>query len=292
MIKIYHVPDYLGGTREAEFIRQGLISNPRVKLVNSKEESDFIFQFYYRAKCKQYYPQDLPPEKTVVIDYSDKVHWLSHVKCFAYFKRSWVVKVQHGSYTTKHPILRDAHLHPLSLAIMDEFIIKEDMERDIVLSCPLRIKKNHNNRTRVLEFLRKMDLQGNIQMGSFNAGRSKRVASPEMEDYFRMLKRSRIVVTCNPTKWEGDHRLWEAFANGALVFVDRMWTPLKHPLVDGVHCIFYDLSDEGLKILDREIVGFLRDTNRAREIAKAGHEFTMKYHRASNRIDEILDIIT
>lgn len=292
MIKIYHVPDYLGGTREAGFIRQGLANNPRVELVNNKEESDFIFQFYYLSRCKQYYPQDLPPEKTVVIDYSDKVHWLSHVKCFAYFKRSWVVKVDHGSYTTKHPILRDVHLHPLALAIMDEFIIEENMERDIVLSCPLRIKKNHLNRTRVLEFLRKMDFQGNIQMGSFNRGKMGKVVSPEMEDYFRMLKRSRIVVTCNPTKWEGDHRTWEAFANGALVFVDRMWTPLKHPLIDGKHCIFYDLSDTGLQELRAVILYYLKHTTEADVIAKAGHEFTMKYHRASNRIDEILDIIT
>jgi len=292
VIKIYHVPDYKGGTREAKLIRQGLVNNLRVELVSSKEESDFIFQFYYRAKCKQYYPQDLPPEKTVVIDYSDKVHWLSHVKCFAYFKRSWVVNVQHGSYTTKHPVLRDAHLHPLALAIMDEFIIKEDMERDIMLSCPLRVKKNHLNRTRVLEFLRKMNLQGNIQMGSFNRGKMGKVVSSEMEDYFKMLKRSRIVVTCNPTKWEGDHRTWEAFANGALVFVDRMWTPLKHPLIDGKHCIFYDLSDIGLQELRVVILYYLKHTTEAEVIAKEGHEFTMKYHRASNRIDEILDIIT
>ena len=292
MIKIYHVPDYRGGTREAKFIRQGLVNNPRIELVDSKEESDFIFQFYYRSKRKQYYPQDLPPKKTVVIDYSDKVYWLSHVKCFAYFKRSWVAIERHEGYTTKAVVPRASHLHPLALAIMDEAIINEDMKRDIALSCPLRVKKNHSNRTRVLEFLKKMDRQGNIQMGPFNRGKMGKVVSPEMKDYFRMLKRSRIVVTCNPTKWEGDHRTWEAFANGALVFVDRMWTPTSHPLVDGEHCIFYDLSDTGLQELRAVILYYLKHTTEAETIAKAGHEFTMKYHRASNRIDEILDVIT
>ena len=99
-------------------------------------------------------------------------------------------------------------------------------------------------------------------------------------------------MTCNPSRWEGDHRTWEAFANGALVFVDRMWTPLTHPLVDGKHCIFYDLSGDGITKLRRKISYFLQETDHAEDIARAGHEFTMKYHRASNRIDEILDVIT
>ena len=290
MIKIYHVPDYRGGTREAQFIKQGLVNNPRIELVDNKEKSDFIFQFYYRAKCKQYYPQDLPPEKTVVIDYSDKVYWLSHVKCFAYFKRSWVAIKWHEGYTTKMVTLRDAHLHPLALAIMDETIIEEDTKRDIALSCSLRVKKNHSNRTRVLEFMKGMNLQGNIQMGGFNRG-GRGDFPQDARDYFRLLKRSRIVVTCNPTKWEGDHRTWEAFANGALVFVDRMWTPLTHPLIDGEHCIFYDLSDIGLQELRAMILYYLKHTTEAEVIARKGHEFTMKYHRASNRIDEILDVI-
>ena len=291
MIKIYHVPDYKGGTREAKFIKQGLVNNSRIELVDSKEESDFIFQFYYRSKYRQYYPQDLPSEKTVLIDYSDKVYWLCHVKCFAYFKRSWVAIKWHEGYTTKMPILRDAHIHPLALAIMDETIIEEDMRRDIALSCSLRMKKNHSNRTRVLEFMKKMDLQGNIQVGGFNRGGRGDFNAPDMRDYFRLLKRSRIVVTCNPTKWEGDHRTWEAFASGALVFVDRMWTPLTHPLIDKKHCIFYDLSDSGLKELRERILYFLEDTDHAEDIAQTGHKFTMKYHRASNRIDEILDVI-
>ena len=100
------------------------------------------------------------------------------------------------------------------------------------------------------------------------------------------------MVTCNPSKWEGDHRIWEAFANGALVFIDRMFTPLVHPLIDKKHCIFYDLSDQGLEELQKRILYFLKETNHADDFAREGHEFTMKYHRATNRIDEILDVIT
>jgi len=179
------------------------------------------------------------------------------------------------------------------MAIIDEFIIKEDMKRDIVVSCTLREgKQKHFNRIKLLNFMRTMDIKGKKQIGEFNGGRMGRWLGHEMMDYFRMLKRSRIVVTCNPSKWEGDHRTWEAFANGALVFVDKIYTPLTHPLVDGEHCIFFDLSDHGLEILRKRILYYLDRTDKAERIARAGHEFTMKYHRASNRIDEILDVIT
>lgn len=293
MIKIYYVPCFGGGTREYRLIKQGLVNNCRIELVDSKEESDFIFLFYYLSKHKEHYPQDFPPEKTIVIDYHDRSRWLSHVKCFAYFKRSWVVMIKNEEgYTTKKPIPRDSHLHPLTMAIMDEFIIKEEMERDITLSCPLRIKPGNPNRQRVLDLMRKMDIPGKTQIGQLNKGSMRAFNDSNMRDYFKLLRRSKIIVTCNPSRWEGDHRTWEAFANGALVFVDRMWTPLVHPLIDGKHCLFYDLSDKGLKILEGQILYALKNTSFTDRIAKAGHEFAMKYHRSSNRIDEILDVIT
>lgn len=292
MIKIYYVPCYRGGTREFRLIKQGLVNNPRVELVDNREESDFIFLFYYIARHKEHYPQDLPPEKTIVIDYHDRPRFRCRVECIAYFKRSWVERVDMEGYAIKKIIPRPPHYHPITMAIMDEFIIKEDMKRDVTLSCSLRIKRWSSNRLRVLKLLKGMNIKGEIQIGEFNTGHMTRFNEPDMREYFRLLKRSRIVVTCNPNKWEGDHRTWEAFASGALVFVDRMWTPMIHPLIDGEHCLFYDLSDEGLKVLEDQILYFMENLTQADAIAKTGHEFTMKYHRTSNRIDEILDVIT
>jgi len=294
MIKIYYVPTYGGGTREYKLIKQGLMNNPRVELVDNIEESDLIFQFYYLARHKEHYPHDLPPEKTVVIDYHDRQYFHCPVECIAYFKRSWVVRVESPDrkYATKKIIPHLPHYHPLTFAIMDEFIISEDIDRNIILSCTLRRKDWHFNRIRILELLGKMDIQGKTQIGELSKGHLKRWNEPDMREYFRLLKRSRIVVTCNPTRWEGDHRTWEAFANGALVFVDRIYSPMVHPLIDGKHCIFYEMSPSGLEELRKRILYFLKETNHADDIARVGHEFTMKYHRASNRIDEILDVIT
>ena len=195
-------------------------------------------------------------------------------------------------YATKEIIPRPSHYHPLTMAIMDEFIIEEDAERDIALSCTLRRLGWHFNRVRVLELLEGMNIQGKTQIGEFNAGHMDRFNKPDMREDFKLLKRSTIVVTCNPTKWEGDHRTWEAFASGALVFIDKIYTPMVHPLIDGRHCIFYEMSDSGLELLQRKLLYYLDRPKKARCIAKEGHEFAMKYHRATNRIDEILDVIT
>ncbi len=295
MIDIYYVPTHGNGTREYRLIGQGLRNNPRVKLVSDAKSADFIFQFYYLPKHRKYYRQDLPAKKTVLIDYHDRHNFFCPVGCFAYFKRSWVEWVQEENYVSKRPIPRPSHYHPLTMAIMDEFILDEKIERDFVLSCTLRRsqRKRHFNRIRVLDFLKKMDIKGKAYIGEFNKGEMTRFNEPDMKDYFHLLKRSRIVVTCNPNPWEGDHRTWEAFAAGALVFIDRMYTPMVHPLIDLKHCIFYDLSDQGLMELWKQIQFFTEDRNHshAAEIAQAGHEFTMKYHRSSNRIDEILEVI-
>lgn len=291
MIKIYYVPGFRK-TREYLLIKQGLESNDRVNLVASEEESDFVFQFYYIKRHAGHYTEQFDPKKTVVIDYHDSHKWISPVPCRWYFKRSWVQMINKGLYVKKTRVKRHRKFHPISFAIMDEFIITENYKRDLVLSCTLRkTRRPHHNRVRVLNFMIQMDIQGKKQIGSLNRGTMKRFNQPDMREYFRMLRQSRIVVTCNPDRWEGDHRTWEAFANGALVFIDKMYTPIKHPLIDGEHCIFYELTNRGLRNLRKKLIYFMEHPDDAETIAKQGYDFTMKYHRASNRIDEILDVI-
>lgn len=287
MIKIYYVPSRKI-TREYLLIKQGLENNPRVELVDSESKAHFVFLFYTVLKHHPHFNKAFPPSKTVFIDYHDQPDLVFPVKCLAYFKRSWVKPLTHA---IKQFLPRPSNFYPLTFAIMDEFIIEERLERDIVLSCTIRPHVRHPNRPTVLDFIKKMGIQGKTQIGELNSGNMNRFNEPDMREYFRLLRRSRIVVTCNPTKWEGDHRTWEAFANGALVFVDRMFTPLTHPLVNGKHCIFYEVSHSGLEELRRKISYFLEETGHAEDIALSGHKFTMKYHRSSNRIDEILEKI-
>lgn len=43
--------------------------------------------------------------------------------------------------------------------------------------------------------------------------------------YFATMREARIVVTCNPSHWEGDFRLFEAMVSGALVFGAAFFLP-------------------------------------------------------------------
>lgn len=290
MIKIYYVlASWI--TREYRLIRQGLVNNSRVELVDNENESDFVFLFYTALGHGPQSRHEFPPDKTVFIDYRDQPGVVFPGNCLAYFKRSWVEMVKERNYTTKIPIHRPANFHPLMMAIMDEFIIGGNVIRDLVLSCTIRPHAGHPNRPRVLDFIKKINIQGKKQIGELNRGSMSRFNAPDMREYFRLLRRSRIVVTCNPSQWEGDFRTWEAFANGALVFVDKMYTPMAHPLVDGEHCIIYEASDSGLQELREKLLYYLEKTAHADAIAKAGFDFAMRYHRASSRIDEILDVI-
>ncbi len=295
MIKIYYPPCVHRETREYLLMKQGLVNNQRVELVRSERRSDFIFQFYHTPKKSRPTPElNFPPEKTVIIDYHDNPRWsLPSNGAKAYFKRSWTEMEYKENYTIRKSCPKPFNVHPIMFAIMDEFIIDKEMERDVALSCTFRPVRHrgHLNRERVLKLLKGMTINGKTQIGSYTNGSMKRFNEPDMREYFRLLKRSRIVVTCNPGRWDGDHRTWEALANGALVFIDKIYFPLSHPLIDGKHCIFYEPSDNGLMELWKRILYYVENQKEAEVIANQGHKFAMKYHRTSNRIDEILEVI-
>jgi hypothetical protein len=109
--------------------------------------------------------------------------------------------------------------------------------------------------------------------------------------YKECLYSSRIVLHANPDPWEGDSRTWEAICSGALVFVDRMVQPIPHPLVDGQHVIFYDLTDAGLEALERQLVYYLGHEEERRRIAERGRAFVLERHRSIHRATEIIDTL-
>ncbi len=307
MIKIFYTWGY-NKTREYRLIKQGLENNTRIKLVDNEQDSDFVFQLAYHHKRRYPEMKTMPPGKTVIIDYNDNPSWIFRYegekykgwkteilagqyqhKGLAYFKRAWVD-------TEKKPIEWPEKFHPITFAIMDEFILEEDLRRTLTLSCSLRTESRNLNRKKVVELLNEikefLPRQEGFHIGRFNKGAMDGFNDVNMRGYFNLLKHSQIVVTCNPDKWEGDHRTWEALASGALVFVDGMHTPLTHPLIGGIHCVFYDTTDKGLEKLKEKILWYLGKPLHASKIADAGHAFAMRYHRASSRIDEILGVIT
>lgn len=80
----------------------------------------------------------------------------------------------------------------------------------------------------------------NAVLGQVNKGSRNNLN----ELYFSGMHNAKIIVTVNPAHWEGDFRLWESLASGALVFVDPLHTPMPYPLIHGVHVIFFSNSDK------------------------------------------------
>jgi len=289
MKKIYLVPSKKI-TREYLMIKQGLENNWDTELVDKKEKSDFIFLFYTTLKHQPDIHKSFPEEKLIFIDFHDKPGIVFDVKCRAYFKRSWVEPYTQNGWWLKKEKKWPSHFHPINFAIMDEFLIPaQNVERDIDLSCTIRPHERHPNRPKVLNFIKSLDIPGKTQIGELNKGNMNRFNDSDMREYFMLLRKSKMVVTCNPSRWEGDFRTWEALASGALVFVDRMYIPMKYPLKDGEHCIIYDTSNKGMKGLKDKIFYFLEHSKEARSIGLRGLVYALQYHKATCRIDNILE---
>ena len=101
-----------------------------------------------------------------------------------------------------------------------------------------------------------------------------------------------MVVTVNPGPWDGDHRLWEALASGALVLSDKLLVPLREPLVDGKHLVLYDNNNRST-FMSRlwEAVGG-RGADRASRIAGEGRDHALLHHRMVVRVDWVLSVLT
>ena len=84
--------------------------------------------------------------------------------------------------------------------------------------------------------------------------------------YFGAMRAAKIVVTCNPSHWEGDFRLFEAMVSGALVFVDEMWGPQPFALKHGEHVVVYDTTNQ--EDFTRKIAYYLSHPSEARRIAR------------------------
>tara|TARA_Y100000310_G_C20699773_1_gene828606 strand:- start:926 stop:1750 length:825 start_codon:yes stop_codon:yes gene_type:complete len=263
--------------RSGLLVEQGLKNNKNIELVNSSDDADYVF--FHNEMIDSNILRDLPKDRTVMIDFRD---WKEDIEgtFIAYFKRSWRKELH-------------SHLPFTTFAIMDEFLVEEDIPRDIDVGCTLRYGGTYGfkKRKRVLDTLHATDFSPfSAQIGEVNTIRRDSFN----REYLRTLKRTKICVSCIPDYFMGDHRTWEALANGCLLFIDnwREWElPYKNPLIDGKHCIMYDVTEDGMKEMVEKIRYYLEHPKKAEAIAKQGHEFAMKHHRASNRIDEIMEVL-
>lgn len=272
-LKIYYVPSKKPG-RSYKLIFQGLWNHPKIELTG--QNPDWVFYHDQAYRPDLHFKKD----KTVFIDFTDSPYITCPTEHAFYFKRSWIKKKPNYAKPVTH---RPKNHHPIAYAIMDEFLIDEEYDRDIDFGCYLRVN-NEKRKEKIIEFAKTIKAP-KTHVGEINdAGRDT-----FDKKYLSTLKRSKIVLSCQPERWEGDSRTWETLANRALLFTDPLYTPIPHQLEDGKHCVFYNPND--LDALRDKINYYLNNPKEARKIAENGYKHAMKYHRTINRIDNILEII-
>lgn len=291
-------------SNEVRLTHAGLTAHPRVVLVNDPDAADYLIfcQNHLVSHCPfhtQFQPlKDRLKHRAIMLDYGDDPHLVYDADDFRwalYFKRSCVERLTNQAIDYAGlPIL------PTAYGVADDMIDAPDgsgSTRHIVVSClfedaVIDSPVFSRARGRLLQFAQRLarDHALPMQIGPVSEcgpiGRSGRDPN-----YKECLFDSKIVLHANPDWWEGDSRLWEAVASGALVFVDRMCQPIPHPLVDGVHVIFYDLTDDGMKELERRILYYLSHDDERETIGRQGREFAVAHHRPINRVNGILEAL-
>jgi hypothetical protein len=289
-------------SNEVRLTHEGLSQHPRVSLVDNPESADYLF--FCNNHLVHHCPfhvqftalKDKYKQKTVMLDYSDHSDYLFDQMDFSwklYFKRSVVNrrKSQIEDYgdlpvlTTAYCVL-DAVVNPPENHGADRSIAVACLFDDGVIDNPC----HRRVRAPLLRFARKLNARYEFPMQIGVVSETGPVGRSGLnEQYKACLFDSKIILHANPDDWEGDCRTWEALCSGALVFIDRMCQPIENPLVDGEHCIFYDLTVEGQEELERKILYYLQHDDERERIGQQGREFVLARHRSIDRVNRIID---
>jgi hypothetical protein len=289
-------------SNEMRLTHEGLVAHPQVTLVDRPEQADYLIfcQNHLVDHCPfhvQFQPlKDRYKEQSILLDYGDDPRSIFDADDFRwrlYFKRSCVDRSTGSVVDYGHlPII------PTAYCVVDDVAEPPPAQtraRTLDMSCLFDDAIADNDcfkrvRGGLLAFARRFAATHDVaaQLGTVSEcgplGRSG--IHPR---YKACLYNSRIVLHANPDSWEGDARTWEALAAGALVFVDRMHTPLEHPLVDGRHLVYFDATDEGMAVLEEQILHYLVHEEERARIGLAGRQFVLAHHRSIDRISAVID---
>ena len=291
-------------SNEVRQTHEGLVAHPRVDLVDDPEAADYLIlcQNHLVEHCPfhtQFRPiKDRYKHKTIMLDYHDDPRAIQDADDFRwklYFKRSVVDR------TTMQVLdYGDLPVIPTAYCVENAMVEPPSNLRDgrsIAISCLFEDSVQDNSvfrrtRGRLVRFAHELESKYGLTMQVGTVSDPGPVGRSGVDPrYKRCLFDSKIILHANPDPWEGDARTWEALASGALVFIDRMCQPIEHPLADGEHTVFYDLTDDGMLRLEAKILYYLRRDEQRERIGRQGRQHVLKHHRSIHRIDQIIDAL-
>jgi len=288
-------------SNEVRLTHEGLRAHPRVTLVDEPERADYLlFCQNHLVGHNPFHTRFRPlvdrfKASTILLDYGDDPGGLLDADDFRwrlYFKRSCVDRqegrvMDYGLLPVRPTAycVPDAMVEPPAPSGARRLDVSCLFDDDVIQTPYFALARG-----RLLKFAKRLAAAHpalTMQLGTVSecgpVGRS--AIDPR---YKQCLYDSKIVLHANPDPWEGDARLWEALAAGPLVFVDRMYAPLDPPLVDGQHLIFYDLTDDGLRILEEKVLHYLNAPDERQRIGDQGRAFALQHHRSVDRISALL----
>lgn len=282
-----HIPQPI--SRESEMnllIMPGLSRNEKVEFVHDGDSADFVF-YHHSGEGDDFVNMEPRWEgKCIMIDYQDDPFKIMNGKWSHYFKRSVVDKS--GPKPKGIEYGRDFPVTHLPYCVkeydgMTGFHYPE-MPKEYDVCCLFGLDCWYRNRNRVVNYIDGLRNEG---MKVFTGLVDWHFLKRSMSDaYFETMRKSRIVVTCNPDEWEGDYRLFEALTTGSLVFCDEMHNKMG---LEG-HVVWYDLSD--LESLKGNISHFLNSPYNLETAARNALEQTKKNHTSDSRVKFIIETIS
>lgn len=269
----------------------------RIDIVENEEYSDFVF-CHRSDSTNNWYPPTLNNlKKLVVLDYTDIHNNADYFDNYGYyFKRSCVIK--NGFSQRLIDKMDEPNFYSLPYSIkyvndkdVHEVLDLDNIQKSIDITCFFNPGSYGDIRGMVsftvLNFCKRKNLKCHIgQSGvdeiSYN-GREN-----FLKNYYEINKSSRIVVTSNHNNWEGDWRLYESLSVGTCLFVDKMLIPVKNPLIDGVHLVYYNSIED----LENKLDYYINNPELIDEMSVKSKEFVYKHHTPVDRMNYILDTIT
>ena len=305
VFNVYYCKHVSYGVRFYFLVREGLLLHPNINLVENPDLADIIIYLPESAQwTKSECSNPIFSSKLVVLDESDGPNLFDPGPSASgpnwhllYFKRSYVKRSDgafrgYMSYLNRQGFSREDHIVlPLTYSIADAYVrsnYKQYKDRDLELVCTLRGSNFDPTRLRIRQWVKEYAVARGLKSyiaGEVNSA-SRTVVS---RGYFEKMHSAKIILTSNPSHWEGDFRLMEALASGALIFVDKMYVPRPFPLKNNKHLVYYDNMNKTdvFEKLDK----FRGDEQLSRHIATRGYLHSMKFHRAANLIDYVMRTI-
>ena len=283
MLKIFFPKLDASGSELRWIIADGLKTNPNIELVEEHDDADFCINYRHCNDFKNHH---------IRFDYRDQAT-LHNDLYYLCFKRSCVLKPP-LTYTKD---VRRGRAVPIAYAMkndVENFLEYDKKKIDIACFFPQKIPNyNHRHREALAIFIEGLKTDRVFKKYRIHCGIVDSVGpkgrNSVNENYYKIIRKSKIVVTCNPSSRSGDYRLFEAFSGGSLVFIDQMIMPVKEPFVHEKHLVYFDKNN--LLQLKYKLKYYLENELEAAKIAEEGYNHVLNNHRPRHRIQEMVDEI-